>query len=146
MTVGIPGTGIGGLFYLTLALAMPVRELWLTVRGRSSLARWRIVAYQWGIAAGILGALWGQAWLLGLAARALERSAPTGVLALAARQVASDSASIFGHTAAAGFIVLALILATVHAARLAVRWDDRRKMRGAESGPRATIAAAGGEG
>lgn len=32
MTAGLPGTGIGGLFYLLSALLMPLRELWLVLR------------------------------------------------------------------------------------------------------------------
>ena len=45
MTVGIPGTGLGGLFYFLLVALMPFYELLLTLRGRSSLARWRRVAH-----------------------------------------------------------------------------------------------------
>ena len=38
---GLPGTGLGGLFYLLLAFWMPFAELPRTLRGRSSRARWR---------------------------------------------------------------------------------------------------------
>ena len=59
MTAGLPGTGIGGLFYLVSALLMPVRELWLVVRTggahRPRPLAWRqafmalaIVAVTWG--------------------------------------------------------------------------------------------------
>ncbi len=64
MTVGIPGTGLGGLFYFLLVALMPFRELVLTLRRRSSLARWRRVAYHLLILGGMLGVLWGEAWLL----------------------------------------------------------------------------------
>lgn len=57
MNAGLPGTGLGGLFYLVLALLMPVRELYLTARGRSSRQRWRLVLQQLLIAAAILTAL-----------------------------------------------------------------------------------------
>jgi tetratricopeptide (TPR) repeat protein len=68
MAAGIPGVGIGGIFYLVSALMMPVRELWLAargVRGAGSRARWRAIAPQWSIAAGILAAIWATGWLLG---------------------------------------------------------------------------------
>ena len=52
---GLPGTGLGGLFYIALALWMPVAELYQTLRGRSSLARWRLVGTQFAIACGIVG-------------------------------------------------------------------------------------------
>jgi hypothetical protein len=65
MTVGLPGVGIGGIFYLVSALLMPVRELGLAVRGDRSQRRWGVVARQSMIAAGILAALWGTGWLVG---------------------------------------------------------------------------------
>jgi hypothetical protein len=58
MNVGLPGTGIGGLFYLITALLMPVIELVRTFQGQSSLARWRRVGRQTGMAGGIVGCLW----------------------------------------------------------------------------------------
>jgi len=54
---GLPGTGLGGLFYVVLALAMPVVELVATVRGRSSPARWRFVAAQFGLACAIVASV-----------------------------------------------------------------------------------------
>ncbi len=64
MTVGLPGTGIGGLFYLATALLMPVHELGVTLRGHSSCKRWRGVLLQVGLAGGIIGGLWATAWSL----------------------------------------------------------------------------------
>jgi hypothetical protein len=64
MTAGLPGAGIGGLFYFCLVLLMPVRELYLTARGRSSLARWKTVGFQFSMVSGIFLALWTEAWLL----------------------------------------------------------------------------------
>lgn len=58
---GLPGTGIGGLFYLLLALWMPVAELHATLRGRSSRDRWRQVGTQFALACGIIAAVAGTA-------------------------------------------------------------------------------------
>jgi hypothetical protein len=63
MTAGLPGVGIGGIFYLVSALLMPVRSLWAVVRGRGDEARWPTALRQATLAGGILGAL----WLTGLA-------------------------------------------------------------------------------
>jgi hypothetical protein len=63
MTAGLPGVGIGGIFYLASAIAMPVRSLFAVFTGRVHEARWRVALLQASIAAGILGAL----WLTGLA-------------------------------------------------------------------------------
>lgn len=65
MSPGMPGAGIGGIFYLVSAVLMPFRELYLTARGRSSRARWLTVARQTGIALMIVGSIWVTGWLLG---------------------------------------------------------------------------------
>jgi hypothetical protein len=62
MNAGLPGTGIGGLFYVVLALLMPLRELYLTARGRSSPERWRLVLQQTLIACGIVASLAATGW------------------------------------------------------------------------------------
>ena len=54
---GLPGTGLGGLFYILLAVWMPVAELSATLRGRSSRARWRQVGTQFALACGIIVAV-----------------------------------------------------------------------------------------
>ncbi|HEU0021748.1 MAG TPA: hypothetical protein VFR55_08765 [Dehalococcoidia bacterium] len=64
MNVGLPGTGIGGLFYIIMALMMPFHEAVLTIRGQSNWTRWRKVGVMQGIAFGIIGSLWGTVWLL----------------------------------------------------------------------------------
>lgn len=86
MTAGLPGTGLGGLFYLILSLLMPLRELYLTARGRSSRARWRFVLTQLAIALGIIAAMVASATLAVRVASA-DRAAGTlgpDVLALPA--------------------------------------------------------------
>jgi hypothetical protein len=54
---GLPGTGLGGLFYLLLAFWMPVAELPKTLRGQSSRARWRRIGTQFALACGIVAAV-----------------------------------------------------------------------------------------
>lgn len=63
MSPGLPGTGIGGLFYILCALWMPVCELWRRSRGEAP-ARWPLVARQFGIAAGIVASMTGAFWAL----------------------------------------------------------------------------------
>jgi hypothetical protein len=67
VTAGIPGIGLGGLFFVISALLMVVVELYRTARGRSSLARWRFVGRQVAIAAGIVFTTMAALWLLELA-------------------------------------------------------------------------------
>ncbi|MFY9269611.1 MAG: hypothetical protein WAO55_07675 [Candidatus Manganitrophaceae bacterium] len=85
MIVGLPGTGIGGLFYIVNGLLMPLFELIQLLRGRSSAERWRCVAAQSAMAAAILAVLWATAWVL-------SRSLPEWVLVslhLAAQQISN---------------------------------------------------------
>ena len=65
MTAGLPGVGIGGIFYLVSALLMPVSSLVAVFRGRAHEARWATALRQAALAAAILGALWLTGWALG---------------------------------------------------------------------------------
>lgn len=66
MNVGLPGTGLAGLFYLLAALWMPCHELGRTLRGERDPARWRVALTQAGLAAGILAAIVATAWVSAL--------------------------------------------------------------------------------
>ena len=59
MIAGLPGTGIGGVFYLLSALLMPCRELIHNLqpkkRGRKRKNQWRLVSRQIALALAILG-------------------------------------------------------------------------------------------
>jgi len=81
MTVGLPGTGIGGLFYIVLAFMMPVREACMLIVGKGrSLKRWLAIGVQTANAAGIVAGLWGIGWLIGVAVQytRLLSSGPAG--------------------------------------------------------------------
>lgn len=58
MNVGLPGTGIGGFYYMLCVLLMPVIEILKTARGKSSWKEWMLVLRQVCIGAGILFAVW----------------------------------------------------------------------------------------
>lgn len=73
MTVGVPGTGIGGMFYLVSALAMPLRQAYRALRRRPSSGKWRVVAGQTAMTGGILAAIWVTGWLIGIAITASAR-------------------------------------------------------------------------
>lgn len=50
MSAGLPGLGLGGLFFILSALVAPFFELARTVQGRSSRAAWAAVGRQFAIA------------------------------------------------------------------------------------------------
>jgi len=58
MTAGLPGVGLGGIFYLVCALLMPFVELINTLRGRTSKKRWKIVLTQLGLFCCIMASFW----------------------------------------------------------------------------------------
>ena len=57
MSAGLPGLGLGGLFFILSALLAPFVELVRTVRGRSSVAAWRAVGRQFALAMAMVAAL-----------------------------------------------------------------------------------------
>lgn len=59
MVVGVPGTGIGGLFYLIAACSMPFVECWRWLRGERSPSgtRWGFILGQLALMGGIVGAM-----------------------------------------------------------------------------------------
>jgi hypothetical protein len=65
MMAGMPGTGIGGMFYVLLTLFMPIRELYRAIRGKSDWKRWQFILLQLGFVGGITGGMIGECWLLG---------------------------------------------------------------------------------
>jgi hypothetical protein len=120
MNPGLPGTGIGGLFYILSALWMPVCELW-RLRQRDAPRRWPLVAKQFGIAIGIIAAMTGVFWALDsvfmlkqVAAHAAgEAHAMMWSLRLSALVVTSG--------------VLATVLGAVHFVRLCLRLGALRR-------------------
>jgi hypothetical protein len=56
MSAGLPGCGLGGLFFVVCALLAPAWEIVRTVRGRSSLAAWTQTMRQFGLALGMVAA------------------------------------------------------------------------------------------
>lgn len=122
MTPGIPGTGIGGLFYMLSTAALPLRELLRRARGRA-VVRWPVIAAQQLMAAGILAGIWTTGWLLGV----LVGSARAHV-------IAGSTSAIPAHnmwrvaTFALSLITLILVVGAVELAGL---WQRHRSHRAA---------------
>jgi hypothetical protein len=57
VSAGLPGIGLGGLFFILSALLAPFRELALTLRGQSSRARWASAGRQFAMALAMLVAI-----------------------------------------------------------------------------------------
>ncbi len=64
MTAGVPGSGIGGFFYLLSALLMPVNETVSVCRKKSSKKSRKVVVRQMLNAAGVLCGVWLTGWFI----------------------------------------------------------------------------------
>jgi hypothetical protein len=117
MTAGLPGTGIGGIFYLLLALLAPVREVPRLLRGQSSLRRWRTITGQLAIVAGIAGAMALEMWGLN---SLITRAQHAGYLPPdAEKHVASSTTALWA--AGASLATLTFVFLVVHTLRLLVK-------------------------
>jgi hypothetical protein len=121
MTAGLPGAGIGGIFYLLMALLAPA---WETVRARrrnGSARQWRLVFRHFLVAASILASMWLAAWAIGVILAwpaAVERN--SGV-----QDVAAYSRVIGRNIALFTMSTMAVVLAAVEILRLSRRVLDR---------------------
>jgi Flp pilus assembly protein TadD len=133
MTVGVPGTGIGGMFYLVSALAMPLRQAYRSLRRRPS-AGWRIVAGQTAMAGAILAAIWVTGWLVGIAITASAAFiAPPPLLGAHPGNVLRTAALVLSAA------TLAAVLLGVELLRLWVHRGTGRAATAGEAGSRQQI-------
>lgn len=114
---GMPGTGLGGVFYALLILWIAIRELWLSARQVSGRARWLKIGEFAGLLLGIVAAF----WLMGWGIKTLAASA-LGVAPLAAALTAQHKAidALIPVVALLPFVILAALLGGIHLLRLAV--------------------------
>jgi hypothetical protein len=57
VSAGLPGLGLGGLFFIFSALLAPFRQLWRTFRGRSRSDDWAMIGRQFAQAAVMVAAI-----------------------------------------------------------------------------------------
>ena len=115
MTAGLPGVGIGGLFYLASALLMPFRSLVATLTGRE--ARWPVALRQALIALATIAATWATLHVVGWLISAISPALVAGTVLGGAGGVpvrnALRTAALLGSIG-----TLALVLAAVQTLRL----------------------------
>lgn len=119
MSAGLPGLGLGGLFFILSALLAPFTEVVRTARGRSDPARRRQVARQFALALAMVVAI--DLTLRGLLlAGAVVGAAPAGSPGLIVLPLAP-----IGITTG----LLLFVLATAKGAELLMRLRDARRAR-----------------
>jgi hypothetical protein len=121
MTAGLPGTGIGGIFYLLLAVCMPAREFIRTVRGKTNLKRWGFITLQLLIVLGIILAIWGEVWLLNSLLLWLWTTIEISGPVITTGQSFNEAKVLVFASAYMSFISLAFVITGVHILRFFVR-------------------------
>lgn len=120
MAVGIPGTGLGGVFYVTMAIAMPVRAAIASWLGEALPNQWRNVGRHLAILAGILTVMWVEVMLIKGAAAVIAWTVP------ADSAVADTVHQAVNHAAPAlallPFVILGVIVGGLELLRMELRW------------------------
>ena len=111
---GLPGTGLGGLFYVLLIFWMTAREAWRLSKGEYRQAYWMRVAKLCSLAAAIVGALWLESWSL------LNVLGPVPNFLGAQPSAAAGAAmsKVAPTLTFAPFLILALLLLAMHVMRV----------------------------
>src|SRR2546426_2697156 len=116
MTAGVPGTGIGGLFYLVAALLLPLRGLMLRMRG--ARVPWPTLFRQMRLAVGVFLGIWATGWLLGFIVGPVAEMAR---IAGRAESMTRGFRSVVRWSALLGGLgALAVVLPAVEVARVVV--------------------------
>jgi hypothetical protein len=125
MTVGLPGTGIGGIFYLLLAVCMPIRESVRTLKRRTNLRRWGFIILQLLFVLGVVAAMWSELWLLNRLLiwtwGTLKVNGPLLIMEQTFRQTKLMALA----SASASFVSLTFVIAGVHVLRFFVHRTHR---------------------
>lgn len=127
MTVGLPGTGIGGIFYILLAVFMPIRESLRTLKGRTNFRRWCFIVIQLFFVTGVVAAMWGELWLLNklliLTWGTLKVNGPL----LMTGNAFHDTKLIALASAYMSFVSLTFVIAGMHVLRFFVHRTHRKR-------------------
>jgi hypothetical protein len=126
MTAGLPGTGIGGIFYFLLAMGMPFCEVFRTIQRRTSLARWGFITLQLSFVFGILAMMWGEVWFLNHALIWLKEILHINWFSANWQFSFSRTRAVAAASALASFMSLMLVISAVHITRYFVNRSPRR--------------------
>jgi hypothetical protein len=125
MIVGLPGTGIGGVFYILLSMHMPLFQLRRALKGGHKPRHFKIVVSALFLSAAIILSLYAEVrflvWFSGLVVTSGDTvSGPAAFGGYSA-------ASVAPVLAAMPFLVLTVIIVCIHFARLVLSRSSRRK-------------------
>lgn len=129
MIAGLPGTGIGGIFYLLLAMFMPVREFFRLVRKRTNFERWCFIALQLGFVFGIILLIWAEVWMLNQLLMWLKHGCGIKCMSMGnglGGKLTLHQAKILTYASASGSLIsLGFVFMCVRVLRLVVHQSNR---------------------
>jgi hypothetical protein len=114
---GMPGTGLGGIFYVLLIVWIVIKEGFRSLRGQGEKARWFVALRFAGLAAAIVAALWFEGWVIREIVVRLPFGDASGSLAARALAVAALTPAV----ALVPFFALGSLLLLVNSMRFFVR-------------------------
>ena len=125
MFAGLPGIGVGTLFYVLMAVCMPFREMPRVFAGKSSLAQWQLIArqlfYATGIVATVMFAERLLLWILGQ-----SKVAPFSPAAFLHEELGVRAGdSLLAAPITASLLLLAGVLLSVEVLRVIVKHTAR---------------------
>ena len=141
MFAGLPGIGVGTLFYILMAFWMPLRELPRLVQGKSSLSAWALILRQLFHAAGIfVTVMIAERVVLSLLDR--DNAHPVSPSQLIYGELSTRAGgSLLAAPITASLLLLGGVLLTVEALRLvAEKRDSERSPRPDRHGAPASLA------
>jgi hypothetical protein len=129
MFAGLPGIGVGTLFYVLTALWMPFRELIAVVRRQSCVARWQLVASQFCFAISIVASVGVADRVLALLLGGQKITSISPARLINESFAAQAPASLWAAPIVASLLLLAGVMAVVEVLRLWVCFRARRSDR-----------------
>src|SRR5918997_5865249 len=120
MFAGLPGVGVGTLFYVLMALWMPFRELPRLLSGTSSVGEWKRIGLQLFYALGIIvTVMMAERLLLWLIGEAPQPFSPAAVLHSEIGE-RTETTSILAAPIVASLLLLGGVLFSVEFLRLII--------------------------
>lgn len=121
MFAGLPGTGVGGMLYVLLTLWMPIHELIMMARGRSTPGRWKFIFRHWCLFLGVVAMIVGQtAFMLWIIPAQEHHGAHAPVISSGTVLPQEFSLMMVG-TALMSAISLCVVILLLHFARAVLR-------------------------
>jgi len=133
MFAGLPGIGVGMLFYVLVALWMPIQELGRLLRGDFSAARWRLVMVQCCFASSIIASIAIADRILSVVLTAGTLQAITPARLINEGFASQVPASIWAAPIMASMLLLSGVLLAVQALRVLMVLSSRPQLRTQES-------------